>query len=340
MKKQIVSIVIPVYNGEKYIEECINSLQQQTYENIEIIVVDDGSKDATKAIVKNISKVDKRVVYIGQENAGVSAARNNGILKSSGQYITFVDADDSVQKDYIEYLYQIMVNNDSEISLTRYPLKFNSKTSINIDEQKQDEVKVYSGDEAANEMLLYKIVISSWNKMFKKDLLMDNNVFFNKTLSFGEGFEFVIKAFLKAKKVAIGNKKIYNYRVDNENSVMTRFSRKLVTGSIDSQKSILSIINASDFDLKVKKQLTKSWTYSNWHTSCDCLNTIVGSNSKNNNIDLYKITKINCRKYALSSILCKIPIKDKIKCILYFISPYIASKVINKFRIRKYTQNN
>ena len=239
-----VSIVIPVFNGEKYIENCINSLIIQTYKDIEIIIVDDGSIDNTGNIVKKMVNLDNRIIYIYQKNSGVSSARNNGIKGSSGKYITFVDSDDSVQKNYVEYLHSLINIDNADIALTRYPKKFKSNTRIKNNKKMQDDnVEIVTGVSAANEMLCYKIVISPWNKMFKKEILIKNNILFNQNLSFGEGFEFVINSFLHSNKVVIGNKKIYNYRVDNMNSVMTKFSRKLVTGSIDSQKSILKLIN-------------------------------------------------------------------------------------------------
>lgn len=336
--KNKVSIVIPVFNGERYIKDCIESLQKQNYKNIEIIVVNDGSLDNTEKVVNEIIKNDSRVKLINQKNSGVSEARNNGINSSTGKYITFVDSDDTVCNEYIEYLVSLIEENDADISLTRTAFKFNNTTKL-INSNDKDKIEFFSGFDAANEMLLYKIIISSWNKMFKKELLIYNDIKFNKNLSFGEGFEFVINAFLHSNKIAIGNKKIYNYRVDNENSVMTKFSRKLVTGSIDSQNSIKELIEGVENTI-YKKKLLDSWKYSMWHTNCDCYNTIVGSNSKNNNEDLYKITKKGCRTNSLHSLKCNIGKKDKIKSILYYLSPYLTAKLINKFRIRQYTKEN
>lgn len=337
--KNKISAIIPVYNCEKFIEKCVQSLLNQKYINLEIILVDDGSTDNSGNICDEIGKLDNRIKVFHKKNGGVSSARNFGIENSTGDYVTFIDADDTVSPEYIEYLYKIMIENDCDVSLTRYPLKFNSRTVINNVSFDNDELEICSGINAAKEMLLYKIVISSWNKMFSKKLLIQNNIRFNEVLSFGEGFEFVINCFLHSNKVAIGNVKIYNYRVDNQNSVMTKFSRKLVTGSIDSQNSILEMINHVS-DVQGKKSLLKCWKYSNWHTNCDCLNTILGCNVKKDNIDLFKLTKRNCRRYALSSMTCSIPFKDKIKTCLYFLSPVFTGIIINKFRIRKYTKES
>ena len=335
--KDKISIVIPIYNCEKYLKECINSIFKQTYTNIEILLIDDGSTDSSGEICDIFAKKDSRIKVYHKKNGGVSSARNFGIDKCSGNYVTFIDADDTICEKYVEYLYKIIVDNNADISLTRSPMKFNSKTVIKKIDINNDNIEIYNGVNAAREMLLYKIVISSWNKMFSCKLLNDNNIRFNEKLAFGEGFEFVINCFLHAKKVSIGNAKIYNYRVDNQNSVMTKFSRKLVTGSMDSQNSIYSMIDDLNNEDN-RNELFKCWKYSNWHTNCDCLNTILGCNVKKDNKDLFILTRRNCRKYALSSLFCEVPTKDRIKTILYFISPVFAGKVINKFRIRKYTK--
>lgn len=331
--KKLVSIIVPLYNVEKYIYQCITSLLNQTYSNIEIILIDDGSTDNSSVVIKNICTNNDIIKYYYQKNKGVSAARNLGISVSEGEYITFIDADDFVQPDYIEYLYNMINNSNSDISLTREPNKINRKTIVTEHVAGvNDLIEKYDGIEAANEMLLYKIVISSWNKMYRKELLTKNSILFNEKLLFGEGFEFVIRSFLVATSVVIGNRKIYNYRVDNDNSVMTKYSPKLVTGSIDAQNSILQYINK----IEEKDNLLKSWEYSNWHTFCDGLNTIVGCNVKKIDILLYKKIKSVCRKKALCVVGKNISFKEKFKGVLYFISPLMAAKFINKFRIRKF----
>ena len=97
----LISLVVPVYNCEKYVGECIESILSQDYSNIELILVNDGSKDNSKNVIEDYSKKDKRIKIINQENSGVSSARNNGMKISKGKYIGFIDADDYVEKDYV-----------------------------------------------------------------------------------------------------------------------------------------------------------------------------------------------------------------------------------------------
>lgn len=335
--KDKVSIVIPVYNAEKYLNKCVDSLLNQTYKNIEIILVNDGSKDSSPSICDKYKEKDKRIKVIHKKNAGVSSARNDGIKTAKGDWVTFVDADDWVEKNYVEYLLKNGVENNSEITLTTYPYKVTDNKKEENDDT-PEWVKTIPGYEAAKMMLYYKIVISSWSKMFRKDFLDKNHILFEKDLSYGEGFDFVIHSMINAKSVTISNKKIYNYRVDNVSSAMTVFKEKLVTGSIDSQESIHNRIEKKFKNDSLLDELMKAWNYSNWHTHCDCLNTIYGSNANKTNKELTKEVSRVCKKKATSAFNKNVPKKDQVKGVLYLVSPRLASFIINKLRMRKFTK--
>lgn len=329
----LISVVVPIYNGEKYLKECVNSILQQDYTNIEIILVDDGSTDKTGKIIDEYAFKDNRVIPIHQINSGVSIARNNGINISKGKYITFIDSDDFICKDYISYFYKMIIENNVEIALTPSPKRFNSNTKTEElqNNNKDENIKIWSGMKTAEQMLYYNIVIAPWNKMIENDLIKKNDIKFNPKLAFGEGFNFSMDCFQRAKNVAVGNRCVYNYRVDNPNSVMTKFSLKLINGSIESQKNIKENL----IDKSPSMQL--ACKYANWHTYCDCLNTLIGCNVYKEHIDLYKEIKKTCQKDALCSIKAPISVKEKIKGICYFINPYVTARLINGFRIRKFT---
>ena len=110
-----VSVIVPVYNNEKYVETCIRSICQQTYQNLEILVINDGSTDGSRQILERMAEKDKRIRLTHQENAGVSAARNKGIELADGEYLTFVDGDDYVSADYIEKFYECAKKQNAEI---------------------------------------------------------------------------------------------------------------------------------------------------------------------------------------------------------------------------------
>lgn len=331
MKEKLVSIIVPMYNSEKYLDKCIESILNQDYKNIELILVNDGSIDNTEKIARSYAKKDKRVIVINQENMGVSEARNNGINHSFGEYITFIDSDDFIDSDFISYYVKLIEKNNVDVVLSRMPIKY--RDDMIIPAQKVEKIEIIDGRECALEMLYYKIFISSWNKLFRKDLLINNNIFFEKNLSFGEGFNFSVDAFMKAKKVCITSICKYYYRVDNIESVMTKYSDKQISGSLYSIDRLRQ--KYEDIDIDILKALN----YADWHTNFDCLNSIIGTRNTKQNYKRYKNIKKKVRKNSKYAFTAPISKKEKIKAVMCMICPYFASKIVNRFRIRKFNSN-
>ncbi|MBR4351284.1 MAG: glycosyltransferase family 2 protein [Bacilli bacterium] len=331
MKDELVSIIVPMYNSEKYLDECISSILSQDYKNIELILVDDGSTDGTLKKAKEYENKDGRVKVIHQKNSGVSTARNNGIKKSKGTYITFVDSDDFIASNFISYYVSLIKKYKSDIVLSRMPIKYRS-TDVVEEPIISEKIDIISGKECALEMLYYKIFIASWNKLFRKSLLANNSLLFEEKLSFGEGFNFSIDAFLKSKKVCITSLKKYYYRVDNLSSVMTKFSLKQVYGSFD------AIDRLKDKYASVDGELSMAIKYADWHTHFDSLNSIVGTKNIKNNRDLYKSVKKTVRSDAKYALKAPISRKEKMKGLMCLINPYFASRIVNKFRRRKFNK--
>lgn len=328
---ELISVIVPFYNGEKYLKECIDSILNQDYKKLEILLVNDGSKDNTINLLKEYEEKDKRVILINQKNAGVSSARNSALDKATGKYICLIDQDDYIDKDYISYFYKLIKENNADIALTPMPYKTNESNKLKKQDIIKDNIEIWSGDKATEEMLYYNLVIAPWNKMISKEIIDQYQIRFNPSFFGGEGFSFSIDCFQRAKKVVIGHKKVYNYRVDNPNSGMTKFNMKVIDSSIESQKYIReNLVNKSE-------KLLKACKYSNWHTYYDCLNTMVGCKVTKKYPETYDKLKKVCHKDALSVVKAPIPKKEKIKGFLYFISPYFTAKIINHFRIRKFT---
>ena len=126
MEKPLISVIVPVYNVKQYLRRCVDSILKQTYENIEIVLIDDGSTDESGAICDRYAQKDVRVKVIHKENGGLSDARNKGMQEARGEYFAFVDSDDYIAKDYIAYLFELIVENKAQISLCGY-LKFIEK---------------------------------------------------------------------------------------------------------------------------------------------------------------------------------------------------------------------
>lgn len=327
----MVTIIIPMYNGEKYLPECVESILNQQYDNFELILVDDGSPDNCGKMADEYSLKDSRVKVIHQKNAGVSSARNNALNIANGDYICFVDQDDYIEKDYLSYFLNLIYETGAEISLTPTARRFTANTKNIKEKNNSDYVSIWSGKEAAINMLYYNVIIGPWNKIIKRSIIVDNSLKFNDDFFGGEGFAFSVECFQRANKVAVGHRKIYCYRVDNPNSGTTKFSLKMIESSISSQKYIKDNLVEKTCDLM------KACQYANWHTYCDCLNTIIGCKVKKQYIKEYKKIKKTCQHDALCTLNAPIPLKEKFKGLMYFINPYFASKIINKFRLRKFT---
>ncbi len=125
--QNLISVIVPVYNVEDYLEECINSILSQTYTNLEILIVDDGSMDNSLAIIQEFSQRDSRITIFTKENGGLSSARNRAIDEAKGEYLTFIDSDDYIEENYIEYLMKSLIDNEADISIVNSYHMMNGK---------------------------------------------------------------------------------------------------------------------------------------------------------------------------------------------------------------------
>lgn len=207
----LISIIVPCYNMEKKIKKCICSIKKQSYKNFEAILIDDGSKDKTKEIIKKNIKNDKRFKYVYKKNGGVSSARNKGIEKAKGKYICFIDSDDYVEKNYLKELYKCLIENDSDVSACYFNRIYDKKSVIN---------------RVDNEIDLLKFP-APWNKLYKTELFKKNNIKF----PVGKWYEDLCvssEILFKLNKVSIVNKPLYNYIfIQNSSSIMHTYDDRI-----------------------------------------------------------------------------------------------------------------
>ena len=199
--KDLVSIIVPVYNAEKYLDRCLDSLINQTYNNLEIILINDGSIDDSKSILNQYKNKDNRIKVYNQENLGAAQTRNNGIQFSSGEFITFVDADDFIEENYIKNLVNGMKEN-TDIVLSGYIKCF------------RDNKKVYLP--VNNEWDIFKYA-ATWCKLYRREFLLKNKILYQHKLIM-EDVEFNISCFIASAKYNILNYAGYCYCI-NEDSV-------------------------------------------------------------------------------------------------------------------------
>lgn len=221
MKNELISIIVPVYNGEGHIGKCLDSILEQTFQNFKVYVVNDGSTDLTSSILQKYGQNEK-IVIVHQENSGVSAARNLGLRLAKGDFISFVDADDIVESDYLSVLFSPFDNNDISLSVASYK-------SVDIE---QDRVVIPSFKEGifeTDEAIEYLISEKGpqgylWNKLFRASQIRNNNLLFASDIFMAEDLLFVIDYLTKFGKMYIHNKPVYNYMIYTGSSNKTRLS--------------------------------------------------------------------------------------------------------------------
>lgn len=210
-----VTVIVPLYKSEDFVRKCVDSILDQTYHDIELILVDDGSPDNSGSIADEYSRKDDRVVVIHEENGGTCAARNAGLGRASGKYLMFADGDDWLAPDCIEYLLKLLKETKSEMSMTDCVF-----TTRNMQQDKDDWIKKLSPEEVTCEILYVKTPVGPWNKLYTTEVIKKNNLTFSVPW-FGEGLWFSAMAAQLSNSVGYGHKKVYIYRKNNPNSGTT-----------------------------------------------------------------------------------------------------------------------
>lgn len=214
-----ISVVLPVYNVENYLVKSINSVLNQTYANIEIILVDDGSFDNSPAICDKFAMEDKRIVVIHKENGGLSDARNAGTKIATGKYITYIDSDDTVQLDYVEYLYSLIQKYSCDMSLCTHTVVYENGKKCPYGDGTEE---VLNAQECLSRMLYHETIdTSAWAKMYRTDIA--KGILYPKGKLF-EDIGTTYRFFIKSKKIACGYKSKYFYMLRKNSIVSSKFN--------------------------------------------------------------------------------------------------------------------
>lgn len=221
-KEPLISIIIPVYNVEKYVGKCLDSIINQTYRNLEIIVVDDGSTDGCNNICKTYVEKDKRIKLIQQKNSGLSSARNIGIKNAHGKYVGFVDSDDWIEREMYQTLYENITVHNADISICGIKKVNNEHENIKL---RRPKIIEYTQTEYIKKFFKIKsqdCEYYAWNKLYKKELLDNSQYPIGLT---SEDVLGTYKAILRAQKIVATTQKFYHYR-QNDKSITGKFSKK------------------------------------------------------------------------------------------------------------------
>jgi glycosyltransferase involved in cell wall biosynthesis len=223
-KKPLISVIIPVYNVEKYLNTCLQSIINQTYKNIEIIIINDGSTDNSLTICEKYKSKDSRIILFTQENKGVSASRNLGIDNATGSWINFVDGDDFLDLETYENLTKLINN---EIDVIQFGVRA-IKNNIVFKEKHCQKLLEISD---LNKSL--KFVSSAWNNLIKFDLIKQNNLYFVDNMKYNEDMLFMYQVFINAKKSIINDKIYYNQVVSENSASRSPVSRILIDNRLE-----------------------------------------------------------------------------------------------------------
>ncbi len=239
--EKLVSVIIPAYNAEKSIEKCALSLLEGSYNNIELIIVNDGSVDNTEKQVKKLAEKDSRVKVFSQENSGVSAARNKGMEIARGELIAFVDSDDYVEKGYISDLYKMLVESDSDLAVNSFKGRDINISDcvvdfvLNTEKDKENFLKLNEN------FLIYGPVI----KLYKSSIIKENSISFPPFISYGEDLLFNCEYIKKCKRIAFRDCKNYHY-IDVQQSLSNIYREDRLENGLLVNNAIREMFKALD----------------------------------------------------------------------------------------------
>lgn len=241
MENPLITVVVPIYNVELYLKRCINSILKQSYSNLEIIMVDDGSEDNSGLICDEYEKKDERIQVIHKGNGGLSDARNAGINIAKGAFITFIDSDDFVSLDYIDSLYELILKYNTDISGC-YHKKFANDREIPKRIERKEAI-ILSGVEAVIDLCYQKhITNSAWGKLYRMSLFEKNRYPVGKLY---EDLGTTYKLFLLCDKVAFSMEEKYYYFQRNNSIMHYDFSKKNMDRIILSEELYDNVKNVS-----------------------------------------------------------------------------------------------
>ncbi len=238
-----ISVIVPVYNADKYLTRCLDSIINQTYQNIEIILVNDGSTDSSKETIGEYEKKDNRIVAVHKQNGGESTARNMGLDTATGTYITFVDSDDYIHPDM--YTSLIGVANENSADLTFCDIMWQTETGSDQIGIPGFTARVFHEKDISEKLLVNithnRLLRATWNKLYKREIINGNNIRFPEQIVYGPDFIFNIEYLWYAHTIYYLNKPLYYYDNTTSGTSKTSCNNILLSGKmVNDRLSVLA----------------------------------------------------------------------------------------------------
>lgn len=268
----IISVIIPVYNAEKYLVRCVNSVLSQTYENIELVLVNDGSKDNSLKICKKLQSEDTRIKVIDKENEGASVARNVGLDAATGDYIMFIDADDWIEENMFSFLISCMLSEDNvDVAVCNHYIEGHNSENrtvagcIGLTEDKliTDDISfcVAKLDETGRFNYL-------WNRVYKRNIIEDNHIRLDNQFTTGEDLDFNLKYFKHVNKCALSDNPMYHYIKDGVDSLCARYKENIYEMSVELSHRRYELYNEFGMLENDSYRLIYEMTYIDYMRNC------------------------------------------------------------------------
>lgn len=310
-----ITVILPVFNGENFIESILQSLTVQTFPDFQVIIIDDGSTDKTRELCEKKCEQDKRFICVRQDNAGVSAARNRGLKLASGKYITYVDADDWLEKDTLKLLVELAEEHKADVVFCQ---SIRQNVVRPLDPQKTGTVVI-----AENENVL-KYNFGNIRKrsmaFFRNDILKD--LYFDESIKFSEDVLFIIKALAKAKKVVSESTILYHYYQHPDSTLHKKQGLEFFVSNVNAQKQIYEIIKDRGISSEDKQKYYLDF--------CISVFSLLRYGAKADNEKVFRST---CEKYEQEIHYCltngKIKIGRKLKFASYYYLPFWLVKLLH-----------
>lgn len=321
MESNLISVIVPAYNIAEYLPRCLDSILNQTYSNLEVIVISDGSTDGTNDIIKEYAETDCRIVPIFKENSGVSDTRNKGLDIAKGDYIAFVDGDDYIEPNMYEILLNNAIENDADISHCGYQMVFPSRVDYYYNTGKK---VIQDNKKGIRDIIVGDYVEPGiWNKLYRKSTI--ENVFMPVDIKINEDVLFNFYAFTKSKKSVYEDLPLYHYILRKGSAATSKVNTNKLYDPIKVRKEILG------YCLKNYDKELQSLSYTSY------LNAVISlfRTIKNNKL---KDEKSNAKKYKndIKQIKERLPLSKRTKVekmlFLHFTSLHMfVYKVYDKF---------
>lgn len=304
-EEYLISVILPVYNVGKFIGKCLASIISQSYTNMEIILVNDGSTDNSVEIINEYIDKDERIKLVNSENKGVSVARNIGLEKSQGDFIVFIDSDDYIAPDFMSYMLAIYKQTNADICLS-----MNNFSTKDKEQVKKDSINTISAEKGVAELLYPRIRMGVWNKLWKREFIEKNHFRFLEGQHTGEGLIFMTNAAQYANCIGVGRRKVYCYRLDNDESATTKANvEKHGIGSLNAMDIVEANLDMSS------SIISNAMKYQRWSTSTYALRHIIDAGSQREYNELYSRLKKEIRKNSLKMLRPSVSLPLRMRCI-------------------------